>query len=84
MEREAGRRDLQLWYLPWMKQKEREGGKTRGLATSHGGRRFHETCVVEGAIQAKEGLSCVACSRVLEVIGVEWLCANEPVTVRRY
>lgn len=52
------------------------------------GEDFHETCVVEGAIrppsQAKEGLSCVACSRVLEVIGVEWSFAKEPVILLRY
>jgi len=33
--------------------------------------------------RAKEGLSCVACSRVLGVIGVEWSCAKEPVILLR-
>jgi hypothetical protein len=49
---------------------------------------FQETCIVEGTIrppsQAKESLSCVACSRVLEVIGVERSFAREPVILLRY
>jgi hypothetical protein len=39
------RRDLQLWNLRRMKQKEgeRERGGTRALAVPHGGRGFYET-----------------------------------------
>lgn len=49
---------------------------------------FIRLCIVEGAIrppsQAKESLSGVACSRVLEVIGVEWSSAREPVILLHY
>jgi hypothetical protein len=77
-----------IMVCPWMKQKERKREKTCALAKFHVGEDFHETCIVEGTIrppsQAKDGLSCVACFRVLEVIGVAWLFAREPVTLLRY
>jgi hypothetical protein len=73
-----------------MKQKEGERERGGGLELwlcPMVGEDFMRLCVVEGAIRrrwrAKEGLSCVACSRVLRVIGVEWSCAKEPVILLR-